>query len=68
MWMLYEKCGDEYIDVGCGPSGDRCKAIAKKITKSRRAELLIRDPGGRDWMKSVDTGSWRMKWVYVEGV
>ena len=31
MWMLYEKCGDEYIDVGCGPSGDRCKTLAKRM-------------------------------------
>lgn len=72
MWMLYEKCKDGdnivYIDVGCKPSGDACKALAKKISRREfngrtEAEFLIRDPAGNDWMKSVNTGSWRMKWV-----
>lgn len=68
MWMLYEKCANgEYIDIGCGPTGDNCKTKAKRVLKNRpQSEFLIRDPSGREWMKSVNTGSWRMKWVWAQ--
>ena len=74
MWTLHKILDDGKLqEIYQGPTGDRCKAAAKDFNRSEfssnlRGKFLIRDPKGRNWMKSVDTGSWRMKWVYVEPI
>jgi hypothetical protein len=72
MWELYTKWDDHYWHSFRGPSGDSCKARARSLNRNESnsnlgKEFLIRDPSGKDWMKSVNTGSWRIKWVYVKG-
>jgi hypothetical protein len=71
MWTLHKILDDgKLLEIYQGPTGDRCKAAAKDFNRSEfssnlRGKFLIRDSGDRDWMKSVDTGSWRMKWVWL---
>jgi hypothetical protein len=69
LWMLYEKLGDEYVYVGYGSTSETCKARARKMFKSRsNVECLIRDPSGRDWMKSLDAGAWPTRWECARSV
>lgn len=70
-WTLYKKTDQGWVLIYEGPSGDHCKTVAKETNRSEfssnlRGKFLIRNPVGNNWMKSVDTGSWRMKWVYAE--
>jgi hypothetical protein len=69
MWDLYEKYKGKCYHACRGVSGDSCKRAAKRAAEGCRpsTEWLIRDPSGKDWMKSVPSGSWRMKWEYVKG-
>lgn len=71
MWTLYESIGGEWVLAYEGPTGDRCKSVAKASNRTESnsnlgRRFLIRNPVGNNWMKSVNTGSWRMKWVYAE--
>ena len=71
MWTLYEKVNGEWVLVYTGPTGDRCKSVALNMNRSECSmnlgkQFLIRNPVGNNWMKSADTDSWRMKWVYAE--
>ena len=70
-WGLFEKVNGNWMQVYAGPSGDRCKTVAKQSNRSdvqanKGKQFVIRDPSGNPWMKSVDVGSWSMKWVYVK--
>lgn len=69
-WTLYECNGIRHY-AGSGKSGDSCKTMAKRRNRSEfqhnlGKEFVIVDPSGNDWMRSVNTGSWRMKWVYCK--
>lgn len=71
MWTLFEKQDGKWVLVDEKKSGDACKteAMRRNRTESRSnlgKEFLIVNPVGNNWMKSVNTGSWRMKWVYAE--
>jgi hypothetical protein len=76
MWELYEKMAGNWFKVCKAPTGDRCKTVAKQIAVSvmrpgrtsvpSYREFLVRDPYGRDWMKTVNTESWRINWEWCQ--
>jgi hypothetical protein len=70
-WQLYRKLLKGWDLVFECNSGDACKTFAKNRNRSEyRMNLgllfLIKDPVGNNWKKSVNTESWRMKWVDAE--
>jgi len=71
-WTLWEQTSTHDWEMAYeGKSGDSCKSRCKNLMSSgyqacKRREYVIRDPAGKDWMKTQDTGStFRIKWVWA---
>ena len=70
-WTLWEQTSThDWVNVYTGKSGDACKTQCKRLISvgyraSQRREYVIRDPGGKDWVRTQDTGSGRVKWIWA---
>ena len=71
-WSLWEQTSThDWVKVFVGASGDACKTQCKRMMvsgyrASQHREYVIRDPAGKDWMWTQDTGStFRIKWNWA---